>query len=79
VAVLASVAIVVTGAASSRAGRPAPAPPPRVTVAPGDTLWDIAERVGPPGADLRSTVDSIAARNGLGSVDLAPGQVLDIP
>lgn len=44
----------------------------------GDTVWSIAERaVG--GADPRSLVDAIAARNGIDAGAVVPGQALVIP
>jgi len=46
-------------------------------VQPGDTLWSIAERVNPPGRDLRYTVDRLSEVAG-GSL-LHPGQRIVIP
>jgi len=46
-------------------------------VQPGDTLWSIAERVNPPGRDLRYTVDRLSEVTG-GSL-LHPGQRIVIP
>ena len=46
-------------------------------VQPGDTLWSIAERVNPPGRDLRYTVDRLSKVTG-GSL-LHPGQRIVIP
>jgi hypothetical protein len=46
-------------------------------VQPGDTLWSIAERVNPPGRDLRYTVDRLSEVTG-GSL-LHPGQRVVIP
>ena len=46
-------------------------------VQPGDTLWSIAERVNPPGRDLRYTVDRLSEATG-GSL-LHPGQRIVIP
>lgn len=49
-------------------------------VGPGDTLWDIAGRFGPPGQDPRATVDSIAAANDMDDAGaIVPGQTLLIP
>jgi len=47
-----------------------------VVVAPGDTLWSIAQRHVSREVDLRAAVDSILAKNGLSSTALRPGQVL---
>jgi hypothetical protein len=50
-----------------------------VTVAPGETLWEIAARVDPH-ADIRATVEEIARLNGLASAgDLEMGQSLVVP
>jgi Tfp pilus assembly protein FimV len=49
-----------------------------VTVAPGDSLWSIAERVAP-GADPRDVVDAIARLNALDGGQIAAGQSLAIP
>jgi Tfp pilus assembly protein FimV len=61
---------------------PPPAAPtagPRaVTVQSGDTLWSIASRVAPQ-ADPRAEVAVLRHRNHLPSVDLTPGQVLQVP
>jgi LysM repeat protein len=50
-----------------------------VVVLPGDTLWDIAGRYGPPGSDIRETVYRIRKANGLQTSVLQPGQVLAVP
>ena len=50
-----------------------------VTVAPGETLWEIAARVDSQ-ADIRATVEEIARLNGLASAgDLEMGQSLVVP
>ncbi|MEQ7123562.1 LysM domain-containing protein [Actinopolymorpha sp. B11F2] len=50
-----------------------------VTVAPGQTLWEIAARVDPD-ADIRATVEEISRLNGLTSAgDLEMGQSLVVP
>ncbi len=46
-------------------------------VQPGDTLWEIAERINPPGVDLRLTVDRLAVASG-GPLIL-PGQRITLP
>lgn len=52
---------------------------PAYTVAPGDTLWTIAQRVNPK-ADPRATVMQLRVINGVGAGDvLQPGQVLQVP
>jgi LysM repeat protein len=50
----------------------------RVTVAPGETLWQIAERVRP-AADPRATVARIRNMNGLASSSVLAGRVLLVP
>jgi Tfp pilus assembly protein FimV len=48
-------------------------------VRPGDTLWSIAERRGPSGADPRVVVDAIERDNHVSAGSVVPGQVLEIP
>ena len=47
-------------------------------VAPGDTLWALAQNVAP-GVDPRETVDRIMRLNGLQGVDVQVGTVLLLP
>jgi nucleoid-associated protein YgaU len=47
-------------------------------VRPGDSVWDIAERVAP-GTDPRPLVDAIVETNDLDPSSLTPGQTLVIP
>jgi len=49
-----------------------------VTVASGQSLWDVAESVAP-GADPRDVIDSILRLNQLESADVFAGQQLAIP
>ena len=49
-----------------------------VTVESGDTLWSIASSVSG-NSDVRAVVDQIRRLNALRSVDLVPGQVLQLP
>lgn len=49
-----------------------------ITVEPGDTLWDIAERVHP-GVDPRRTIHELVELNQLTEPGLRPGQRIDIP
>jgi hypothetical protein len=60
------------GAGESPAATPLPA---QIVVHDGDTLWSIATVVAP-SRDPRATVDELRRINGLGSADLAAGQVL---
>ena len=50
----------------------------RVTVAPGETLWQIAERTAP-GADPRETVQRILDLNGLQTAEVQSGTALLLP
>lgn len=73
-----SFAIIGGGAAlASRDAAPA-ASFSTVVVAPGDSLWAIAQEVAPQ-ADPRDVVDGIVRLNALGGVTVEPGQVLAIP
>lgn len=50
-----------------------------VTVAPGDSVWSLAERTTPAGGDVQGTVDEILTANHLNGADLHVGQRLRIP
>jgi nucleoid-associated protein YgaU len=50
-----------------------------VVVESGDTLWSIASAVAGNDQDVRVVVEQIRQINGLGSGDLMPGQVLQLP
>jgi hypothetical protein len=49
-----------------------------VSIAPGQSLWQLAEQVAP-NADPREVVADILALNQLRSADVQPGQELAIP
>ena len=49
-----------------------------VTVAPGDSLWSIAETIAP-GADPREVVSDLVSLNQLTSADVSAGEQLAIP
>ena len=49
-----------------------------VTVAPGDTVWSLANRVGG-GHDVGGLVSEIIEINGLGAGDVEAGQKIRIP
>ena len=49
-----------------------------VTVASGQTLWDIAEKFAPE-RDTRDTIDAIVSLNNLTEVTVQPGQRIALP
>jgi LysM repeat protein len=49
-----------------------------VTVAPGQTLWAIAEKYAPE-RDTRDTIDAIVSLNNLTEVTVQPGQRIALP
>ena len=79
-----SLAIVLGSVISAKAGAGtsvAPTSPGSfvtVTVAPGETVWSLANRMAS-GGDVRSLVSEIISVNSLPSVDLSAGQKLRIP
>jgi len=82
--VVLSLAIVLGSLVSAKAGAGTDTSTPKahsfvtVTVAPGETIWSLANRVNPDG-DVRSLVAEILSVNSLSSVDLAAGQKIRIP
>lgn len=60
-------------AVASRRGSPR-----AVVVAPGDTLWEIAERYAQPGVDRRAYVDAVVRINGIEGAVQA-GEHLELP
>lgn len=50
-----------------------------VTVAPGETIWSLATRIGSASGDVRGLVSEILEVNSLKSVDVEAGQKLRIP
>ncbi|MBA3349102.1 MAG: LysM peptidoglycan-binding domain-containing protein [Actinobacteria bacterium] len=76
--------IVIVGAALVHDGPGADRPTRRVeavvgSVQAGDTLWDLARRYSPPGADLRAYVDRLARVNRLSGRSLQAGMRLRVP
>lgn len=75
--VLVAALVLATGpggaAVASRPGAPA-----RITVAQGETVWDLAERYAPGGIDRRAYVDAILELNRLDGMPLS-GQRLKLP
>ena len=49
-----------------------------VTVEAGQSLWQLAEEIAPE-ADPRDVIDEVITYNHLSSVEIQPGQQLDIP
>jgi hypothetical protein len=49
-----------------------------VSVEPGQSLWQLAERIAP-GADPREVVADLLSLNNLASADVQPGQRLAVP
>ena len=82
--VVLSLAIVMASVVSAKAGAGQDVAPAKagsfitVTVAPGDTVWSLANRVSE-GRAVRSLVASIIEVNGLGNGDLTAGQKIRIP
>lgn len=80
VVVAVAAAVLLTGGGSALAGTgggPAPVAE-RVTLRPGETLWQIARRVQP-GADPRETVQRILDLNGLQTAQVQAGTALRLP
>ena len=79
-----SLAIVLGSVVSAKAGAGTTSAPVAagsfitVTVAPGETVWSLANRLSG-GSDVRSLVSEIISVNSLASVDLSAGQKLRIP
>ena len=73
-------AVLLTGGASALAGTGGSAAPAaeRVTVQPGETLWQIAERTAP-GTDPRETIQRILDVNGLQTAEVQAGTALRLP
>ena len=82
--VVLSLVIVMASVVSTKAGAGTSSAPVAagsfitVTVAPGETVWSLANRLSG-GSDVRSLVSEIILVNSLASVDLAAGQKLRIP
>ena len=82
--VVLSLAIVLGSVVSAKAGAGTDTSPQAggsfitVTVAPGDTVWSLANRLAG-GGDVRSLVSEIISVNSLASVDVDTGQKLRIP
>ncbi len=78
-AVALSAAVISGGAALATRDDGAPAGSfETITVAPGDTLWSIAEEIAP-ASDPRDVVDAVVRLNALDGVTLVAGESLAIP
>lgn len=72
------VAVMLAGGAVGTDSAGQQVPTEVVTVAPGDTLWDIASDIATDG-DVRSAMDQIERLNALESASLSAGQKLRVP
>lgn len=82
VAMLGGAAVIAAPGLLSGATADSPVAPAVVeiyTVAPGESMWQVARGVTAPGQDVRDTVAAIVELNGLQSVDLQIGQQLLLP
>lgn len=80
-ALLVVTAVLASGGGLARAGSPGGTPEPtltRVTVAPGETLWALADRVAPD-RDPRAVIAEIMEVNAMTSAGVQAGQVLLLP
>lgn len=80
VAAVVTMGLLVLGIAHSSAGSSTPSlgqTPSSVSVQSGDTLWSIAQRVAP-SRDPRKVVALLRTRNHLATVQLQPGQILQV-
>jgi nucleoid-associated protein YgaU len=80
--VVATVLAVGTGMAGGQAvadGRPQAPDVVSYTVQPGDTLWELASRVGAPGQDIHDVIFNLERLNGLPRAELTAGQQLVLP
>jgi LysM repeat protein len=78
VAVFLLVSLATRGASSEAGTSPAQAATAYVTVQPGETLWQIAQRVAPQ-MDVRDAVDRLRQLNGLSTTTVQAGQRLLVP
>ena len=68
------------GVASSEVIKTGTAGYMQIVVAPGETIWSLAQALNADGrSDLSSVVDQIVSANGLASTDLEPGTKLWVP
>lgn len=68
------------GVASSEVIKTGTAGYMQIVVAPGETIWSLAQMLNTGGrSDLSSVVDQIVSANALASTDLEPGTKLWVP
>ncbi len=68
------------GVASSEVIKTGTAGYMQIVVAPGETIWSLAQALNADGrSDLSSVVDQIVTANALASTDLEPGTKLWVP
>lgn len=72
------IGLLLAGGTSVSSPVDAGATPRAITVGQGDTLWDIAERYGPEGGDVRAYIYEIKQLNDLDGA-LAAGSRLKLP
>jgi LysM repeat protein len=78
VAVFLLVSLGSRGASSAAGTSPTQAATAYITVQPGETLWQIAQRVAPQ-MDVRDAVDRLRQLNGLSTTTVQAGQRLLVP
>lgn len=76
IAAISTVFLLIGGAADAESP---PVGTVEYVVAPGDTLWAIAQDLSAPGDDLRRIVHDIRQASELESSSIYPGQVLRVP
>jgi hypothetical protein len=78
VAVVVLVAVLTMGGSAEAGSEPGSVPVRYHVVLPGETLWDLAERVAPE-QDRRDTVERIVELNALGGSGVMVGQRIALP
>ena len=76
--VVVAVAFALNGGMATASTGLSTSPLETVTVEAGQSLWQLAEEIAPE-ADPRDVIDEVISFNNLSSVEIQPGQQLDIP
>lgn len=76
--VVVAVAFALNGGMATASTGLSTTPVETVTVEAGQSLWQLAEEIAPE-ADPRDVIDEVVSFNQLSSVEIQPGQQLDIP